>query len=165
MANQLFIPMTFMPVNTGAASNSYTVPAGKYAQVTITLTTAVKVNQDDYVSAIADVASYTAVPGSTTETVQIWLSSGDALTSSTSVASGTGTAAYNGTITRAVFDSTTAESSCSVLLNGTTFMRCRANGSASILFESGTTSGTNTYANFTGAATVDIQYSEFNNVA
>lgn len=90
MTSRTIFPFDFSPVNTVGNSSSYTVPSGKYAKATITL------DVSAYVSNITGgaVGAYdTSINNdSNSATIEVWLDEGDALTKTTSVASGTDTA-------------------------------------------------------------------------
>lgn len=131
------------PVNTGAVSNgSYTVPAGKYARVSATLST--------YIAAISGAITSGGVPafctpGQSSHSVELFLKSGDVLSVSNvagNINSGNNDMALGAVCT------------ASLLLNGT--LVSRSSSSISLCSTGGTT-----YLN--GSPTVNYSYAEYLN--
>lgn len=113
MSAPYIIPFNNQPVATGASSSTYTVPANKYARVTITLSVTA------YASGTNDSAfGNTPAEGPSladSKTIVIWAKAADAISFSTSAASASATAVT------AQNRYATGTSSSSVRLNGATF--------------------------------------------
>lgn len=110
MSAPFIIPFNFQPVNTGASSSTYTVPLGKYARITATLTTTAYPSSLDLVTGQV----YHSVGNSNTTTFSIWLKSGDAVSVSNTAASRTSS----------VTDTITGISTALLKINSNTVASC-----------------------------------------
>ncbi len=153
MSAIISIPFNHQPVNTGAGSGTYTVPAGKYARLTfncvaeayLTLSNSTGLNLTNGNSAESNVSNGT-----------VYLKSGDIISTSTSGASGSYTRTTAGTEPA----NAVGISQGAILLNGTVFNRVYARVSSMFTAQSSQPTVT---AN--GSASVSYFYEEFTNIS
>lgn len=162
MASPIFNPFSFNPANTGRASGSYTVPAGKYAYVVIHIMVEANVSQANGSVPIGTVGNggFGVTSEANSDVIQLWLDEGDAITSSGSNASGTATVTGAGS-TNITFDSQSASTSMTVNLGGSAIAICRALVTASFMAIVNTL-GPITYGTFSGGSSCYITYAEYN---
>lgn len=158
----IFIPFNFQPFATGRASASYTVPAGYYSRILITVyaTASASASTVSATTNSALINSYGVISDSKNETFELWLKDGDAITSSSSNASGSATLTY--TTTDQYIDSQSSTTTVTLSIGGSSFATIAATASAYVAITS-TTSGSATlnYASFAGASSILINYSEY----
>jgi hypothetical protein len=158
----IVVPFDFDPVNTVENTTSYTVPVGKYALVTIEVWAKAVVNQADTVQPTVPAASVGNVDinsDSKSESIQLWLSAGDAVTMTGSNASGTTSMTSAGGETRSICE--TKETSVAALVNTTEVLKVVAESKAAALYTfSG--AGTFTVGTHSGDHGIRIHASEYN---
>ena len=116
------------PVATVVGTGSYTVPAGKWARVLVNLSASARGGTVTFPS---QSSQHVAVSGTTcNEDAELFLKSGDVLTSSLTNASGT-LSAQSFSANAAGVGS--ASSTASIAVNGTTIKTCRANVTGAII--------------------------------
>jgi hypothetical protein len=163
MTAPFVMPFNFQPSATGRSATNYTVPAGKYAyvrvsaSVTATFSAANLANSD-----IAVFGSYDAQSGADSQTYEFWLVAGDAVSFTTSTASGNAAITYG---TTNIYDAQTATSTATISINSLSVAVVSATATASISFDAAASGNSPfTYGTFAGAATVLIFYAEYNNI-
>lgn len=119
MAAPYIIPFNFQPVSTSSGSGTYTVPAGKYARITVTLNASVFMSS----GSATTIGNFPSQGSSISDSVviDVWAKAGDAISFTSSVPSSTSAA---GTPSAVGFVSGTCTSSAN--LNGVAFGRARA---------------------------------------
>lgn len=148
MSAPFFVPFNFQPTSIQRGSGTYTVPAGKYARVTISVT------GEAYGIISAPYPSENVVSnGSFCESVDIFLKSGDVLTVSQSNASATGSTAPT--------SSATAITTVNLSINSTIFAVFTCRGYAYSV-----TSGSpnNATSSVSGSSSVNWIAQEFNEI-
>ena len=141
MSAPYIIPFNHQPILTGASSSTYTVPSGKYARVTATLTCAAWVSAR---SAVNGSTGYSEGASSQSTTITIWLKAADAITVSNTNASGTSASS----------SLVTSVSTASILVNAATVSSISTPVSA-------TATAGNTVT-LSGSASVNYIYEEYN---
>jgi hypothetical protein len=153
MANAFFVPFNFQPVNTGAGneSSTYTVPAGKYARVTVTLCVSAYAGSQSVINNSNDHIDSNSNSNSTS--FEIFMNEGEALTFSASPANANDNTGYR-TFTLA------DESLISARIDGTEFsvLRCHA---AIQGYQSASTHNIYVY----GTADAAFRYEEYNKIS
>lgn len=172
MSAPYIIPFNHQPVATGIQENSYTVPSGKYARVTIPICLVAYCVGDNLNAGpgTANLTSISTFSDSKNERFEIWLKAGDQITTETILASGNAT--YSFSWTGATSGNRTDNSV------GTTYSNIRINSvllaqylavaqaSVSITFnEASSGSASGTYASFSGSGTAKIFYEEYNQIS
>jgi len=151
MANNFLNPFNFNPVNVDSDSSTYTVPTGKYAHATITLS----VTAEGHISDVGGttVGSNTSSGSSNSAVIQVWLMDGDALTKATVDANASDTSDAGGNDSAIAVD----DSEARVLLNATVISEVKARGSAG----GGENGSGSITADVTGTASVTWCIQEF----
>jgi len=153
----LIIPFDFNPVNNDETDTSYTVPAGKYAIVTVTIS----VSAFGYTT--GSVASSNAVNMATSSanatSLELRLKSGEVLTKTESAASGSDSV---GSATQGwLFTQGTSIAAALVNSVEVAELRCHA---VSGIYDASTAAGITHYASVAGSALVHWHVSEYNNI-
>jgi hypothetical protein len=153
MASKLIIPFDNKPVSTAqGTSGTYTVPANKYALVTISVSGYAGGTADGYINssigATAAVATSSATEDSFNQTVSLWLVAGDTVTCTISAASDS----YSTASSAAYFvrDSCSGVTTATITVKGATYMVFNAFATAS---SSCSSSSSDNYKTVVGAVT------------
>lgn len=151
MSAPYIIPFNFQPVNTGASTSGYTVPAGKYARVTISLQTEISVSTTANPSGAPSTDSLFTT-GQDSSIATFWLKTGDVVSMTSTSGSGSITIGSGSQVQR---------SSCyaAASINGTTVLTSRSVSSAMFQATAGYT------AAFSGSPSTGLFYEEFNQIS
>lgn len=164
MSTTIFIPPDNNPVATGQSTN-YTVPAGKYAEITVHLT-ATAITKPTYNVTAGSITSFTPrVVDSGNQALAVShkfrAKAGDVITGSTSAASATHNSAITSGTNVANLDSGFQTSTTTVTLNGNTIAQLVAKSFYYINVEITAGGGTSfDFATTTGTSSFYIQYEE-----
>lgn len=169
MPAPFIVPFNNQPVNTGVTTASYTVPAGKYSRVIVTVGLTASVSKSPVASATtgaaAQAGSYTANQGSFNDKLELWLKAGDVLSFTTSVASGAVSATSITTVASGVyFRATSSSTQTTISLNASALATFYATAQIGFYYVPQTTvvSTAVDIGTFTGAASVVTHFEEFN---
>jgi len=155
MGSPMIIPFNFQPVNTVVGTTaSYTVPAGKYAKVSITASASSRLAPGSGSSSQYSINTLSA--SSNSDTKDIMLKSGDVLTSSLTNASGSHSTSTT------VITQGSSESVVNVMVNGVVIFSVRAPISTGV---NTTSNPAVLLCNYTGSTSVGYIASEYNNLA
>ena len=169
MAAPIVVPFNNQPINTGVTTASYTVPAGKYSRVIVSIGLSAQFSKtptsNETTGANSQTGSYMSTPASFNDKLELWLKAGDVLAFTTTTASGTitvpsTTLAASGQLLRVAQSSTSA----SITLNASSLATFYATSQVSFQQSPGTgvTSTILTLGAFGGTATVVTHFEEFN---
>lgn len=150
MANAFFVPHNNQPVNTGRGDHgdTYTVPSGKFARVTITMmvTAYVNLQTEQSTNGIGSTAD------SSTETIVIYMDESEVLSFTTSSAS----ASVNSSGNYSISDTGTVYAR----IGGSNIAGCIAAASAC-----GNTGGNANNSSITGTSEAYFRYEEYNKIS
>lgn len=156
MASIVHIPFNFAPVSIQSGSGTYTVPSGKYARVEISATA--KAFLDSISFASNSVLFMSTSGGHAEKSIELWLKSGDVITTSASLASGSLQTVSSGGFD---YDQDKFTTTLTILVNGVAFAKVSATLSAAV--------GVDTSADLTFPISGSTEYnyiaSEYNNIS
>jgi hypothetical protein len=170
MPAPFIIPFNNQPVNTGVTAASYTVPAGKYARVIVSIGLTATFSNGGSLTNIGSTTSgstnYGVNTGHFNDKIELWLKAGDVLAFTTSLASGTISTVAGATI-GGQFEARSASSqtSSTITLNASALATFYATASVYHHQTFPAAAGTlvaATIGTFAGTATVVTHFEEFN---